>query len=244
MAGVKWVVAEVVGLRDETPTARTLLLRIPRWTGHLAGQHIDVRLTAADGYQAARSYSLSSAGDDEFAAISVERMPDGEVSPYLVDDVAVGTQLEVLGPLGGWFVWRPTQAEPIRMIGGGSGIAPLVSILRTHLDSGSEAPIQLLYSVRTPDFVYFKDELAELTAAARADVSIRYTRSAPEGWQGPVGRLSAHDVQEWAARTPPSALPASSYICGPTRFVELMADALVAGGADPLTVRTERFGGD
>lgn len=147
---MKWAVADVVGVHEETPTARTLMLRIPGWTGALAGQHIDIRLTAPDGYQAARSYSLSSACGSELAAVSVELMPDGEVSPYLVRGVSVGDQLEVLGPLGGWFVWRPTQPEPIRLIGGGSGIAPLVSILRTHAEAKSTAPAHLLYSVRSP----------------------------------------------------------------------------------------------
>ncbi|MGA1837154.1 FAD-binding oxidoreductase [Herbiconiux sp. 11R-BC] len=216
------------------------MLRVPGWKGALAGQHIDIRLTAPDGYQAARSYSLSSAAGDELAAVSIELMPDGEVSPYLVRGVSVGDQLEVLGPLGGWFVWRPSQQEPIRLIGGGSGIAPLVSILRTHIASGNTAPVHLLYSVRSPDFVYFHDELSALTEAAGAAVTIQYTRHAPEGWPGTLGRLDAARVASWAAATDPSS---STYICGPTRFVELASDALVAAGADPMTVRTERFGG-
>lgn len=230
----------MVGIHEETPTARTLMLKVPGWKGALAGQHIDIRLTAPDGYQAARSYSLSSAAEAELAAVSVELMPDGEVSPYLVRGVSVGDQLEVIGPLGGWFVWRPTQLEPIRLIGGGSGIAPLVSILRTHIQSGNSAPVHLLYSVRTPDYVYFHDELMELTAKAGADVTIQYTRQAPAGWTGTVGRLDAARVTSWAATTEPTS---STYICGPTQFVELASDALVAAGADPATVRTERFGG-
>ncbi|MDO9396495.1 MAG: FAD-binding oxidoreductase, partial [Herbiconiux sp.] len=189
-----WVVADVVGVREETPTARTLMLRIPGWKGALAGQHIDIRLTAPDGYQAARSYSLSSAASDELAAVSVELMPDGEVSPYLVRGISVGDQLEVIGPLGGWFVWRPTQLEPLRLIGGGSGIAPLVSILRTHVASGVTSPVHLLYSVRSPDFVYFHDELTALTDAAGAQVTIQYTRQAPADWHGTLGRLDAARV--------------------------------------------------
>jgi ferredoxin-NADP reductase len=245
---MEWVVADVVGIRDETPTARTLMLRVPGWRGALAGQHLDIRLTAPDGYQAARSYSLSSAADDELAAVSVELMPDGEVSPYLVQGVAVGDQLEVIGPLGGWFVWRPAQPEPIRLIGGGSGIAPLVSILRTLIGSGRTVPVSLLYSVRSPEFVYFRDELEALMGAAGADVTVQYTRQAPAGWAGSLGRLDAARIAAWAATAAASVPDAagrapSTYICGPTRFVELASDALVAAGTDPVTIRTERFGG-
>ncbi|MFB2582663.1 FAD-binding oxidoreductase [Herbiconiux sp. P15] len=237
---MKWAIADVVGIREETPTARTLMLRIPEWTGALAGQHIDIRLTAPDGYQAARSYSLSSAAGDPVVAVSVELMADGEVSPYLVRGVSVGDQLEVVGPLGGWFVWRPAaQPEPLRLIGGGSGIAPLMSILRTHVEAGSTAPVHLLYSVRSPEFVYYRDELAELAAATAAQVDIQYTRHAPAGWQGALGRIDAARVTTWAA----GVENASTYICGPTPFVELASNALVAAGADPQSVRTERFGG-
>ncbi|WP_291040642.1 FAD-binding oxidoreductase [Herbiconiux sp.] len=240
---MKWSIAEVVGIREETPTARTLMLRIPDWPGALAGQHIDIRLTAPDGYQAARSYSLSSAAGDPVVSVSVELMPDGEVSPYLVRGVSVGDQLEVIGPLGGWFVWRPTaQPEPLRLIGGGSGIAPLMSILRTHAEAASTAPVHLLYSVRSPEFVYYRDELAELAAATAARVDIQYTRRAPEGWAGALGRIDAARVTAWAEGTEGS-VGASNYICGPTPFVELASNALVAAGADPTTVRTERFGG-
>lgn len=242
---MEWAVADVVGIREETPTARTLMLRIPGWKGALAGQHIDIRLTAPDGYQAARSYSLSSAASDELAAVSVELMPDGEVSPYLVRGVSAGDQLEVIGPLGGWFVWKPAQTEPVRLIGGGSGIAPLVSILRTHIASGNTAPVRLLYSVRTPEYVYFRDELDSLAASAGAQVTIQYTRHAPPAWEGTVGRLDAARVTTWATEAPPAApdAPWSTYICGPTRFVELASDALVAAHVDPMTIRTERFGG-
>lgn len=237
---MSWRFAELVAVHDETPTARTLTLRVPDWPGARAGQHIDVRLTAADGYQASRSYSLSSAAGSPTAEISVEYMPDGEVSPYLVRQFAVGDLIEVLGPLGGWFVWRPEQPEPVRLIGGGSGIAPLVSMLRSHAASGSTAPVHLLYSVRSPEFVYFADELAALAAA---QVTIRYTRRAPAGWTGPVGRLDTATIADWAAASAPDGGPTTTYICGPTPFVELAAAAVVATGADPLTVRTERFGG-
>lgn len=237
---MKWSIAEVVGIREETPTARTLMLSIPEWPGALAGQHIDIRLTAPDGYQAARSYSLSSAAGDPVAAVSVELMADGEVSPYLVRGVSVGDQLEVIGPLGGWFVWRPaTQPEPLQLIGGGSGIAPLMSILRTHAETASTAPVHLLYSVRSPESVYYRDELAELATATNARVDIQYTRHAPRGWPGTLGRIDAARVTTWAD----GARGASTYICGPTPFVELASNALVAAGADPTTVRTERFGG-
>ena len=241
---MKWAIADVVGIREETPTARTLMLKIPDWPGALAGQHIDIRLTAPDGYQAARSYSLSSSADSDLVEVSVELMADGEVSPYLVRGVSVGDQLEVIGPLGGWFIWKPTQPEPLRLIGGGSGIAPLMSILRTHRDAKSTAPVHLLYSVRTPEFVYYRDELEQLMSGTDAVVTIQYTRHAPQNWAGTVGRLDAARVTAWAAETPalPDA-PVSTYICGPTRFVELASDALVASGVDPMSVRTERFGG-
>lgn len=240
---MSWKLAELVAVHDETPTARTLTLRVPGWPGARAGQHIDVRLTAADGYQASRSYSLSSPAGSPTAQISVEYMPDGEVSPYLVRQFAVGDLIEVLGPLGGWFVWRPEQPEPVRLIGGGSGIAPLVSILRSHAASGSAAPVHLLYSVRSPEFVYFTDELTELAEATAAQITIRYTRRAPAGWTGPVGRLDTVTIADWAAAAASGDTPSTTYICGPTPFVELAADAVVATGADPLTVRTERFGG-
>jgi ferredoxin-NADP reductase len=237
---VEWQAADVVGIRDETPTARTLTLRVPGWPGFVAGQHIDIRLTAPDGYQAARSYSISSSARSDTVEVSVELLDDGEVSPYLVRYVGVGDQLEVVGPLGGWFVWRPEQTEPIRLIGGGSGVAPLMSILRTHADAGSPTSVRLLYSVRSPEFLYYRDEIRRLVESDLAEVDIQYTRQAPEGWAGTLGRLDPARVTAWAAQSPAETL---SYICGPTRFVELAADALVASGIDPLSIKTERFGG-
>ena len=154
-----WRVAVVEALREETSTARTLVLRVAGWPGHQAGQHVDVRLTAPDGYTAVRSYSIASAPDLDLVELTVELVVDGEVSPYLCREVSVGDRFEVRGPVGGWFVWRPEQHEPLQLLAGGSGIAPLMSMLRVRGDDGSRAPARLLYSVRTPQAVYYAEEL-------------------------------------------------------------------------------------
>src|ERR1700741_3087941 len=159
-----WHVGTVVALRDETLSARTITLEVPDWPGHVAGQHVDVRLTAPDGYSAARSYSIASAPNPEKRLeITVERLPDGEVSPYLTQQLVVGDQLELRGPIGGWFVWRPEQTEPIQLIAGGSGIVPLIAMIRSRAFAGSSAPLRLLYSVREPAAVFSREELRTLT---------------------------------------------------------------------------------
>ncbi|MFF1635772.1 ferredoxin reductase [Leifsonia sp. NPDC058248] len=236
-----WHVADVVGEHFETPTARTLRLRIPGLHGHLAGQHVDVRLTAPDGYQAVRSYSIASALPGDELEITVEELADGEVSPYLVRGAAVGDQLEVRGPVGGWFVWRPGDDSPVQLIAGGSGVAPLMSMVRAHAMAGSRAPFRLLYSVRTPASVYYKDELRMLAQdAAPLSVDYVYTREAPAGSSVPAGRLTADTLGM-------SALPAAQmslfYICGATAFVESVSDWLVAAGHDAARIKTERYGG-
>ncbi len=214
----------------ETPTAATLVLDVPGWPGHRAGQHVDLRLTADDGYMAQRSYSLSSAPGDP-PAVTVERLDDGEVSPYLVDEARPGDELELRGPVGGWFVWDAAQGGPLQLIGGGSGLAPLMSILRHHRRSGSNAEVRLLLSARSPQDVLFAGELV--------DPVITYTREAPPGWSGYARRVDRAMLEEAAF---PHARDPRIFVCGPTGLVEGAAADLVALGHDPSRIRTERFG--
>jgi len=168
-----WRVGTVVALHDETSTARTITLEVRDWPGHVAGQHVDVRLTAPDGYSAVRSYSIASAPNPERRVeLTVERLPNGEVSPYLTQEVAVGDRLELRGPIGGWFVWRPEQAEPIQLIAGGSGLVPLMAMIRSRALAGSTAQFRLLYSVREPEAVFYRNELQALSDQ---DHSVRLT---------------------------------------------------------------------
>jgi ferredoxin-NADP reductase len=233
-----WRVATVAAVRPETATARTLVLEVPTWDGHEAGQHVDVRLTAADGYRATRSYSLASAPDGDLLEITVERLPDGEVSPYLVDEVRPGDVMEVRGPVGGWFVWRPEQTEPVLLVGGGSGVVPLMAVVRRHRQVTSDAPIRLVLSVRGPEALLYRDELARL-AGAGLEVRFAFTRTTPDGWPLPPGRLDAATLA--AALFPVEQRP-TAYVCGPTGFVETVADLLVRAGHDASGIRTERFG--
>ena len=221
----------VASARAETPTGRSILIDVPDWPGNIAGQHVDVRLTAPDGYQATRSYSLASSGPEPRLQLAVDRLPDGEVSPYLVDDLLPGDMLELRGPLGGWFVWKESQTEPVQLIAGGSGVVPLVAMIRAHAASGSSAPMQLLYSVRTPADRFFTDELERLD-----NVTYAYTRSGPA--DAPIGRLTKE-------RLAAAVLPvgAAVFVCGPTGFVEAVASWLVELGHDASLIKTERFGG-
>ncbi|MBA9003497.1 ferredoxin reductase [Thermomonospora cellulosilytica] len=235
-----WRVGTVRAVRDETPTARTLVLDVPGWPGHEAGQHVDVRLTAADGYTAVRSYSLANAPDADRVELTVQQVPDGEVSPYLTQALAVGDPLEIRGPVGGWFVWRPDQPEPVQLVAGGSGIVPLMAMVRAHGTSGGRAPMRLLYSVRDPASALYRAELADRAASdGGPEVTYAYTRAAPPGWPRTPGRIDADLLA--AATWPPEAGP-SCYVCGPTGFVERVADLLVAAGHEPTRIRTERFG--
>ncbi|MFL5979449.1 MAG: FAD-binding oxidoreductase, partial [Gaiellaceae bacterium] len=181
-----WLAAKVAGTREETPRVRTLELEAPGWGGHRAGQHLDVRLTSEDGYEAQRSYSIASAPDDALA-ITVERLEDGEVSPYLVDDVRPGDAFELRGPIGGWFTWEAAQGGPLLLVAGGSGLVPLMAMLRHRRISGSDAEAKLLLSARTPQSVLYAAELGELSQLDGIDVAITYTREAPPGWSGPTG---------------------------------------------------------
>jgi ferredoxin-NADP reductase len=232
-----WRVATVAALRAETSTARTLVLDVPGWPGHLAGQHVDIRLTAEDGYTAVRSYSVASTGDGDHVEVTVEQVEDGEVSSYLTEVAEVGDLVEVRGPVGGWFVWRPEQAEPVQLVAGGSGIVPLMAMIRARASAGRAMPFRLLYSVRRPDSIIYRREL--LTPVGGVDVTFAYTREAPEGWPRPPGRIDAALVAE---ATWPAVLSPTCYVCGPTAFVESVAAVLTDAGHDPASIRTERFG--
>ncbi|GAA1701555.1 ferredoxin reductase [Kribbella yunnanensis] len=233
---LSWQVATVADVRRETATARTIVLDVPDWPGHLAGQHLDVRLTADDGYRASRSYSIASAWTGTTIELTVESVPDGEVSPYLVDVLKPGDPLELRGPVGGWFVWKPEQEGPVQLIGGGSGVVPLRAMLQAH--TSSTTPFRLLYSVRRPTSVIYVDDLRDLAASDNVHVSLVYTREAPAG-ETRVGRIDAETIEQLAFT--PADEP-TTYVCGPTPFVETVADLLVAAGHDPARIRTERFG--
>jgi ferredoxin-NADP reductase len=236
-----WHVGKVTALHDETATARTIILEVPDWPGHVAGQHVDVRLTAADGYSAARSYSIASAPNfDDRIELTIERLPDGEVSPYLTQELAVGDPLELRGPLGGWFVWHANQTEAIQLIAGGSGIVPLMAMIRSRASAGNPAPFRLLYSVREPAAVFYRDELQALSGQDSAEsITYAYTRAAPKNWPRPPGRIDAALIE---SATWPSNLAPACYVCGPTPFVESAAGLLIASGHSPAKIRTERFG--
>ena len=236
-----WRAGTIVALHDETATARTLTLEVPDWPGHLAGQHVDVRLTASDGYSAVRSYSIASAPNSQGRIeLTVERLPNGEVSPYLTQEAAVSDRLDVTGPIGGWFVWRTEQTEPVQLIAGGSGIVPLMAMIRSRTSGGSNAPVRLLYSVRDPEAVFYRDELRTFSDE---NYSVRvicaYTRTTPKDWQRPPGRIDAALVAE---ATWPSVLAPTCYVCGPTSFVESVTGLLIASGNHRDKIRTERFG--
>ena len=235
-----WRVGTVVALNHETTSARTLTLEVPDWPGHAAGQHVDVRLTAPDGYSAARSYSIASAPNPENRLeITVERLPNGEVSPYLTQELIVGDQLELRGPIGGWFVWRPEQIEPIQLIAGGSGIVPLMAMIRSRTSSGSSSPFRLLYSVREPASVFYREELRTLADRGIVRITHAYTRAVPQDWPLPPGRINADLI---ANATWPSTLSPTCYVCGPTSFVESAAEFLSMNGHNAQKIRTERFG--
>ena len=228
-----WLAAEIVGSVDETPRVRTLLLEADGWQGHNAGQHLDVRLTAEDGYQAERSYSIASAPGEQLA-ITVERLPDGEVSPWLVEVASDGDRFELRGPIGGYFVWED-DGRPVLLIGGGSGVVPLMSMIRS---SSGSAPMRLLYSSRTLEDVIYREELAERSGNG-VDVIYTLTRAQPPGWTGYSRRIDADLLREVAW---PGAEQPHVFICGSTRFVDAAADGLVALGYPPPSVKTERFG--
>jgi ferredoxin-NADP reductase len=237
---LSWRLGRVAEVRLETPRVASLLLDVPGWEGHLPGQHVDVRLTAEDGYQAERSYSIASAPDGRRVELAVERIDDGEVSPYLAGEVRAGDQFELRGPIGGYFVWQPGLGGPLLLVAGGSGVVPLMAMLRHRSATGSSTPARLLYSSRSLEDVIYRRELERL-AAADDGVAVTHTltRAQPPGWEGYDRRIDAAMLKEvgW----PPGDRPLV-YVCGPTRLVEAVADDLVALGHDPDLVRTERFG--
>jgi ferredoxin-NADP reductase len=236
-----WRVGTVVALHDETPTTRTITLEVTGWPGHIAGQHVDVRLTASDGYSAVRSYSIASAPNSKARIeLTVERLLDGEVSPYLTQELTVGDRLELRGPIGGWFVWRTQQTELVQLVAGGSGIVPLMAMIRSRVSAGSTAPFRLLYSVREPEAALYRDELEALSNHELSiSITYAYTRRVPKGWQRPPGRIDATLITK---TTWPSNLGATCYVCGPTSFVESAAGLLSALNNSSDKIRTERFG--
>jgi ferredoxin-NADP reductase len=231
----------VVKRVDETPRVRTLVLDVPGWPGHYAGQHVDVRLTADDGYQAQRSYSIASAPDDsDHLALTVERIEDGEVSPYLVDELTDGDQLELRGPIGGYFVWEAAMGGPLLLVAGGSGICPLMAMIRHRAARGSQVPTRLLYSSRSLDDVIYRAELEQLVDRSGGfEVFHTLTRTQPPDWTGYARRIDRDILSE--VGFPPEQHPLCM-VCGPTPLVEVVATTLVALGHQPERVKTERFG--
>jgi ferredoxin-NADP reductase len=233
---LSWQVATVDEVVQETARVRTIVLDVPDWPGHRAGQHLDVRLTADDGYRAERVYSIASA-PDEPVAITVERLDDGEVSPYLTEELRAGDGLELRGPIGGYFVWGPEDGGPLLLVAGGSGVVPLRAMLRHRLRSGSDVPVRLLYSSRSLSDVIYRAELEE--PADGIEVVYTLTREQPPGWTGPARRVDADLLAEVAGPPEEGAL---AFVCGPTSFVETVAGGLVELGYPPPQVKTERFG--
>jgi len=231
-----WQTATVGAVTDETPGVRTLSLQVPDWAGHRAGQHLDIRLTADDGYRAERSYSIASA-PGEPVAITVERLDDGEVSPYLTQDVQPGDEIDIRGPIGGYFVWEATSAAPLLLLAGGSGVVPLRAMLRHRSRVGSSVPVRLLYSARSLAEVIYRAELD--SPADGVEVIYTLTRQQPPGWTGYARRADRAMIAEVAW---PVAQAPLAYACGPTNFVEAVAADLVALGYPAQRVKTERFG--
>jgi ferredoxin-NADP reductase len=237
---LRWQLGEVTDLVQETPRVASLVLKMPDWQGHLPGQHVDVRVTAEDGYQAERSYSIASAPEDSRLAITVERLDDGEVSPYLVGEVRAGDKVELRGPIGGYFVWKGGDERPLLLVAGGSGIAPLMAMIRHRAAMGSKTPTRLLYSSRSLEDVIYKAELDRLASAGDGlSVAHTLTRKQPEGWAGYSRRIDTAMLAEVAW---PKAQAPIVYVCGPTPLVESVASLLVDMGYDPASIKTERFG--
>ena len=227
------------GVVAESHHARTLVLDVPEWPGHRAGQHVDLRLTAEDGYQAQRSYSIASAPELDALEITVELIDDGEVSPYLVEEVRPGDQFEVRGPIGGHFTWSVPDGGPLLLIGGGSGLVPLMSMLRHRAARRSEVETRVLVSARGAEDALYRDELASLEPSAGLHVAWTFTRTPPPGWTGWARRVDAAMLAELG---PGPDAGARCFVCGPTPFVERVAELLVEAGHDPRAIHAERFG--
>ena len=239
--GLPWLIATVTDLRSETSTAKSITFNVPEWPGHLAGQHIDVRLTAEDGYVAQRSFSLASPASNSTAIeITVQRVKEGEVSPFLLDDLRVGDQIELRGPIGGYFTWSPSSMRPLMLVGGGSGVVPLMSILRTRQIAHHSGQARLLYSSRSIDQILYDVELGQISTSVGAPAVIHtLTRGAPAGWAGEQGRV---DRTMLVRRGIDAVDEPDIFVCGPTPFVESVADHLLALGHAEGRIRTERFG--
>ncbi|HET6892304.1 MAG TPA: ferredoxin reductase [Pyrinomonadaceae bacterium] len=241
---LNWQLGTVVEIRQETPQVRSLILDVPDWTTHLAGQHVDVRLTAEDGYQAQRSYSIASPPDDQYLMLTVERIADGEVSPYLTDELRVGDQIELRGPIGGYFVWNPrdrkNEGSPLFLVAGGSGIAPLMAMIRHRANTHNKVPTKLLYSSRSYDDVIYREELGRISANdSSLGVIHTLTRRQPKNWMGYERRIDRKMLAETAWQ--PAEKPLA-FTCGPTTLVETVANHLLELGYKPECIKTERFG--
>jgi len=238
---LEWQISTVKAIKQETPTVKTFTLGLPHWLQHEAGQHYDIRLTAPDGYQAERSYSIASEPERVGEVdLTVERIEDGEISTYLHDVVVVGDLVEVRGPIGGYFVWEESLGGPLLLVGGGSGVVPLMSMIRHRAAIGSKVPTRLIYSSRTPDEVIYFNELQQLQAND-GDLKVFYTltRAQPPGWTGYSRRIDAQMLAE--VSSPLGTMP-QTYICGPTLLVEAVANDMVRTGVAASSIRTERFG--
>lgn len=237
---LQWQTAEVAAIVDETPRVKSLVLNLPEWPGHRAGQHVDVRLTAEDGYQAQRSYSIASAPEDSHVTLTVERIEDGEVSPYLTQDVQVGDKFELRGPIGGYFVWTSAMGGPLFLVAGGSGVVPLMAMLRHRAATKSKAPATLLYSSRSHDDIIYQTELERLAAqGSNLKIVHTLTRKQPPGWNGFARRIDADMLTHVGF---PIEDKPHTFICGPTPFVETAAGVLSDLGHAPNMIKTERFG--
>ena len=237
---LNWILGVVAEVIDETPHVHSISLDVSGWPGHRPGQHVDVRLTAEDGYQAQRSYSISSAPEDDRLTLTVERLPDGEVSPYIVDELRVGDTLELRGPIGGYFVWDARIPGPLLLVAGGSGIVPLMAMLRHRAAVASTVPARLIYSSRTWVDIIFREELERLSSQPDGpEVSHTLTRAQPPGWTGFARRVDGPMLAE--AGWPPTEEP-STFVCGPTSFVEVVSRELVLAGHEAERIKTERFG--
>jgi ferredoxin-NADP reductase len=236
-----WQLATVAAFREETPSVRTIAFALPQWPGHLAGQHVDIRLTAEDGYQAERSYSIASPGEHlPLIELTVERISDGEISPFLTERLALGDTIELRGPIGGYFTWKPENSSPLMLIAGGSGIVPLMSMLRTRAKAVTRAPSRLLYSSRKFEEIIYRKELDGLAANNDGFTMVHtLTRGAPFAWSGETRRVDGEMLAKYAL---PAAQEPQIFVCGPTSFVETAADRLVELGHHETAIKTERFG--
>ena len=237
---LNWLIARARGIAEETDRVRTIVLDCPGWPGHLPGQHIDIRLTAEDGYQAQRSYSIAAPADGEQVVITVELVDEGEVSPFLIEDLRIGDRIEIRGPIGGYFIWKPSRGGPLQLIGGGSGVVPLMAMLRARVRAGSDVPVRYLSSARSHDDLIYRSEVESISSEVDGVEVLRtLTRCKPPDWTSLEGRV---DRVMLAQHVWPSFTRPLCYVCGPTGFVESVANSLVALGHQPGRVKTERFG--